>query len=128
MAVDKAGRVHLVATARLLHPEQQMVEEMPHGWRNQQLCRTLPLASINRPSVMAFTRACPHYLGLCSEAPREGLPGRVAAPLWRDVVNNVRGRAGPVPGRLSRNRSGHGRVRNGYLPALMVSDWVLLVV
>jgi hypothetical protein len=31
VVVDKAGRVHLMAAAPLLHPEQQMVEEMLEG-------------------------------------------------------------------------------------------------
>ena len=41
MPVDKSGRVFLVGSVPLLHPEVQTVEEMLDGWRNQQLCRNL---------------------------------------------------------------------------------------
>ena len=33
MVVDAAGRVRLVGSVPLLHPEQQMLEEMLEGWR-----------------------------------------------------------------------------------------------
>ncbi|TWP36828.1 tyrosine-type recombinase/integrase [Leekyejoonella antrihumi] len=48
MAVDEAGRVRLVGAVPLLHPEQQIVEEMLAGWRNQQLCRNLQFATIDQ--------------------------------------------------------------------------------
>ena len=41
MPVDKSGRVYVVGSVPLLHPEAQTVEEMLEGWRNQQLCRNL---------------------------------------------------------------------------------------
>jgi hypothetical protein len=41
LPVDKSGRVFLVGSVPLLHPEVQTVEEMLDGWRNQQLCRNL---------------------------------------------------------------------------------------
>ena len=41
MPVDKSGRVFLVGSVPLLHPEVQTVDEMLDGWRNQQLCRNL---------------------------------------------------------------------------------------
>ena len=37
MPVDKSGRVFLVGSVPLLHPEVQTVDEMLEGWRNQQL-------------------------------------------------------------------------------------------
>lgn len=46
MPVDKSGRVYLVGSVPLLHPEVQTVEEMLDGWRNQQLCRNLALDTI----------------------------------------------------------------------------------
>ena len=41
MPVDRSGRVYVVGSVPLLHPEAQTVEEMLEGWRNQQLCRNL---------------------------------------------------------------------------------------
>jgi integrase/recombinase XerD len=41
LAVDKSGRVYVVGSIPLLHPEAQTVQEMLDGWRNQQLCRNL---------------------------------------------------------------------------------------
>lgn len=48
MAVDESGRVHLVGSVAWLHPEQQTVEEMLAGWRNQQLSRNLQFATIDQ--------------------------------------------------------------------------------
>ena len=41
LPVDKSGRVFLVGSVPVLHPEAQTVDEMLEGWRNQQLCRNL---------------------------------------------------------------------------------------
>ena len=41
MPVDKSGRVYVVGSVPLLHPEAQTVDEMLEGWRNQQLSRNL---------------------------------------------------------------------------------------
>lgn len=41
MPLDKSGRVHVVGSVPLLHPEAQTVDEMLEGWRNQQMCRNL---------------------------------------------------------------------------------------
>jgi integrase/recombinase XerD len=41
LPVDKCGRVYIVRSVPLLHPEAQTVQEMLEGWRSQQLCRTL---------------------------------------------------------------------------------------
>ena len=41
LPVDKSGRVYVVGSVPLLHPEAQTVDEMLEGWRNQQLCRNL---------------------------------------------------------------------------------------
>jgi integrase/recombinase XerD len=48
MVVDAAGRVRLVGSVPLLHPEQQMLEEMLEGWRNQQLCRNLQFSTVDQ--------------------------------------------------------------------------------
>ena len=48
MAVDMAGRVTLARSTRWLHPEDQAVEEMLAGWRNQQLSRNLQVATIDQ--------------------------------------------------------------------------------
>jgi integrase/recombinase XerD len=39
--VDKSGRVRLVGSVPVLHPEAQTVYEKLEGWLNQQLCRKL---------------------------------------------------------------------------------------
>lgn len=41
MPVDNSGRVYVVGSVPVLHPEAQTVDEMLEGWRNQQLCRNL---------------------------------------------------------------------------------------
>ncbi|MBP2266200.1 integrase [Pseudarthrobacter sp. PvP004] len=48
MGVDGSGRVHLVESLPLLHPEQQTFEEMLSGWRNQQLSRNLQFGTIDQ--------------------------------------------------------------------------------
>jgi integrase len=48
MAVDESGRVRLAGSVSLLHPEQQTVEEMLQGWRNQQLSRNLQFATADQ--------------------------------------------------------------------------------
>ena len=47
MPVDKSGRVFLVGSVPLLHPEVQTVEEMLDGWRKQQLCHNLDYDTID---------------------------------------------------------------------------------
>ena len=39
LPVDGSGRVYVVGSVAVLHPEAQTVDEMLEGWRNQQLCR-----------------------------------------------------------------------------------------
>lgn len=48
MVVDGSGRVYLVDSVQLLHPEQQTFDEMLDGWRNQQLCRNLKFDTIDQ--------------------------------------------------------------------------------
>jgi integrase/recombinase XerD len=40
LPLDKSGRVHIVGSVPLLHPEAQPVDEMLKGWRNQQMRRS----------------------------------------------------------------------------------------
>ncbi|MEV7663507.1 site-specific integrase [Paenarthrobacter sp. NPDC089316] len=48
MAVDKSGRVLQLSAVRLLHPEEQTLEDMFSGWRNQQLSRNLQFDTIDK--------------------------------------------------------------------------------
>jgi integrase/recombinase XerD len=41
LPVDKSGRVYVVGSVPVLHPEAQTVDEMLEGWRYQQLSRNL---------------------------------------------------------------------------------------
>ncbi|WP_179272950.1 MULTISPECIES: site-specific integrase [unclassified Rhodococcus (in: high G+C Gram-positive bacteria)] len=52
MGVDDSGRVITVESATPLHPEEQTVEDMLTGWRNQQLCRNLQLGTIEQRRQM----------------------------------------------------------------------------
>jgi integrase/recombinase XerD len=48
VAVDEAGRVRVLTSVHTLHPEDQAVEDMLLGWRNQQLSRNLQFATIDQ--------------------------------------------------------------------------------
>ena len=48
MAVDGSGRVLQLSAVRLLHPEEQTLEDMFNGWRNQQLSRNLQFDTIDK--------------------------------------------------------------------------------
>jgi hypothetical protein len=48
MAVDGSGRVQLLGSVQLLHPEQQTFDQMLDGWRNQQLSRNLKFDTIDQ--------------------------------------------------------------------------------
>ena len=48
MAVDASGRVLQLSTVQLLHPEEQTLEDMLTGWRNQQLSRNLQFDTIDK--------------------------------------------------------------------------------
>lgn len=72
MAVDDVGRVFLVGSVPLLHPEQQTVEEMLQGWRNQQLSRNLQFTTIDQR--IRYIRA---FLGHVNEFPWAWTPALV---------------------------------------------------
>tara|TARA_R100000935_G_scaffold54393_1_gene83159 strand:- start:486 stop:1592 length:1107 start_codon:yes stop_codon:yes gene_type:complete len=48
MAVDGSGRVLQVGSVQLLHPEEQTLEDMLAGWRNQQLSRNIQFDTIDK--------------------------------------------------------------------------------
>ena len=72
MPVDKSGRVVLVGSVPLLHPEAQTVEDMLDGWRNQQLCRSLDHETISKR--IALVR---RFIDHCNEYPWAWTPAMV---------------------------------------------------
>lgn len=72
MAVDKSGRVHLVASVPLLHPEAQTVQEMLEGWRNQQLCRNLA-----HDTIEGRIRLVERFVAYTNEFPWTWMPAMV---------------------------------------------------
>ncbi|WP_207890871.1 site-specific integrase [Rhodococcus sp. Eu-32] len=72
MGVDGSGRVILVGAVTPLHPEEQTVEDMLTGWRNQQLCRNLQLHTIEQRQQMVR-----RFLDYTNELPWRWTPGLV---------------------------------------------------
>ena len=72
MAVDGSSRVTLAPSTLWLHPEYQAVEEMLAGWRNQQLCRNLQMATIDQR-----IRCVWQFLASVNEYPRRWYPALV---------------------------------------------------
>lgn len=64
MAVDGLGRVVRVPAVRALRPEEQAVEDMLVGWRNQQLSRSLAFGTIE-----ARERVVRRFLAHANEPP-----------------------------------------------------------
>lgn len=48
MQIDGSGRVRLVEAVPVLRPDEQVLEKMLEGWRNQQLSRNLQFATIDQ--------------------------------------------------------------------------------
>ena len=48
MHVDGVGRVSVVPSLPVLRPEEQVLQLMLDGWRNQQLSRNLQFATIEQ--------------------------------------------------------------------------------
>ncbi len=48
MQLDGSGRVHLVQSMPVLRPDEQVLQMMLDGWRNQQLSRSLQFATIDQ--------------------------------------------------------------------------------
>ena len=64
MPVDLSGRVYVVGSVPVLHPEAQTVNEMIEGWRNQQLCRNL-----DADTVAGRTRLVERFIEATNEFP-----------------------------------------------------------
>lgn len=86
MPVDKSGRVVLVGSVPLLHPEVQTVEDMLDGWRNQQLCRNLDHETISKR--IALVR---RFIDHCNEYPWAWTPAMVEE-FFADL-RGIKGRA-----------------------------------
>ena len=48
MQIDGSGRVQLVQSMPVLRPDEQVLQLMLDGWRNQQLSRNLQFATIDQ--------------------------------------------------------------------------------
>src|SRR3546814_20204224 len=48
MQIDGSGRVHAVQSLPVLRPDEQVLQLMLEGWRNQQLSRNLQFATIEQ--------------------------------------------------------------------------------
>jgi hypothetical protein len=65
--VDGSGRVYVVGSVPLLHPEAQTVKEMLEGWRNQQLCRNL-----DHETIAGRIRIVQRFVEVTNEFPGRG--------------------------------------------------------
>jgi site-specific recombinase XerD len=72
MTVDDLGRAAWNPAYALLHPEDQIVEEMLTGWRNQQLSRNLKFQTIEQRQ-----RLVRRFLTATNEFPWKWTPGHV---------------------------------------------------
>ncbi|MDT5282014.1 MAG: hypothetical protein QOJ20_3209, partial [Mycobacterium sp.] len=72
MPVDLSGRVYVVGSVPVLHPEAQTVNEMLEGWRNQQLCRNLDV-----DTVAGRTRLVERFIEATNEFPWTWTPAMV---------------------------------------------------
>ena len=58
MQIDGSGRVHLVQSMPVLRPDEQVLQMMLDGWRNQQLSRNLQFATIEQRLRCVQRLAC----------------------------------------------------------------------
>ena len=72
MPVDLSGRVYVVGSVPVLHPEAQTVNEMLEGWRNQQLCRNL-----DADTVAGRARLVERFIDHTNEFPWTWTPAMV---------------------------------------------------
>lgn len=86
LAVDKSGRVCVVGSVPLLHPEAQTVQEMLEGWRNQQLCRNLA-----HETVEGRIRLVERFISYTNEFPWTWTPAMVEE--FFGDLRSVEGRA-----------------------------------
>ncbi len=52
MQIDDSGRVQLVQSTPVLRPDDQVLQMMLDGWRNQQLSRNLQFATIEQRLIL----------------------------------------------------------------------------
>jgi len=64
MRIDGSGRVHVVQSMPVLRPDEQVLQMMLDGWRNQQLSRNLRFATIEQR-----LRCVQRFLGHVNEDP-----------------------------------------------------------
>jgi hypothetical protein len=57
-----SGRVYVVGSVPVLHPEAATVDEMLEGWRNQQLCRNLDHDTIAGRAYVTLRQPHRHLL------------------------------------------------------------------
>jgi site-specific recombinase XerD len=72
LPVDLSGRVYVVGSVPVLHPEAQTVNEMLEGWRNQQLCRNL-----DADTVAGRARLVERFIEATNEFPWTWTPSMV---------------------------------------------------
>jgi integrase/recombinase XerD len=72
LPVDLSGRVYVVGSVPVLHPEAQTINEMLEGWRNQQLCRNL-----DADTVAGRTRLVERFIEATNEFPWTWTPAMV---------------------------------------------------
>jgi integrase/recombinase XerD len=72
LPVDLSGRVYVVGSVPVLHPEAQTVSEMLEGWRNQQLCRNL-----DADTVAGRARLVERFIEATNEFPWTWTPSMV---------------------------------------------------
>jgi hypothetical protein len=72
MQIDGSGRVQLVQSMPVLRPDEQVLQLMLDGWRNQQLSRNLQFATIEQR-----LRCVQRFLGHVNEDPWNWTPAMV---------------------------------------------------
>jgi integrase/recombinase XerD len=72
LPVDLSGRVYVVGSVPVLHPEAQTVSEMLEGWRNQQLRRNL-----DADTVAGRARLVERFIEATNEFPWTWTPSMV---------------------------------------------------
>jgi hypothetical protein len=117
MAVDGSGRVHLLGRVRLLHPQQQTLDEMLDGWRNQQLSRNLKFDTIDQR--IRYVRRFVDHIKRISMAldpattaarpetcwPNSAAEVSSAGKAFRCRPDDARSSSGPTPGTTGASRS-----------------------
>ena len=82
MQLDGSGRVHLVQSLPILRPDEQVLQLMLDGWRNQQLSRNLQFATIEQR-----LRDVQRFIDHVNEDPWNWTPSQIALSSPRRVVD-----------------------------------------